>query len=139
MTDLFTQSVTIYISVASTPVKPRTFERRIIENCQVQGGFTEKSEGTIRNIVNAKTLITKNVANFVSPLVFEGMPIDLRQDKYTAQIGDFVVLAVVDDVVETAEEFAKLQQKYKDNGIKVTMVNAAINGMAVDNITITNA
>ena len=89
--------------------------------------------------MNAKTLITKNVANFVSPLVFEGMPIDLRQDKYTAQIGDFVVLAVVDDVVETAEEFAKLQQKYKDNGIKVTMVNAAINGMAVDNITITNA
>ena len=139
MTDLFVDKVTIYISVPATAIKPRTFERRIINHCQVQGGFVEKAEGTVRNVVNAQTVITRDVANYVKPYVFESTPQDMRQDLYTAQVGDFVVFGVVDDVVQNAEDFAKLQQKYKENGFKVSFANAAINGMSIDNITITNA
>ena len=44
----------------------------------------------------------------------------------------------MEDIVSDALEFAKLQQKYKDVGIKVTVENVNINGMAVDNIMMSN-
>jgi hypothetical protein len=139
LTDLFVDKVTVYISVPATSVKPRTFERRVIDKCQIQGGFVEKADGTIRNVVNAQTVITRDVVKYVKPFLFESTPQDVRQDLYTVQVGDFVVFGEVDDIVSDAEGFAKLQQKYKEGGIKVTSVNAAINGMPIDNITITNA
>lgn len=139
MTDLFKDKITIYISVPATAIKTRTFARRVVEKCQIQGGFVDKSDGTIRNVVNAQTVITRDIKRYTVPAVFNNTPEDLREDVYTVQTGDFVVLGEVDDIVSNAEEFAKLQQKYKDNGIKVTSVSASINGMSVDNITITNA
>jgi hypothetical protein len=54
------------------------------------------------------------------------------------QVGDFIVLSDVDDVVTTSRELAELQEKYKDNGIVVRSVSSNIHGMSVDNITITN-
>jgi hypothetical protein len=66
------------------------------------------------------------------------LPVDIREAFYTVQVGDFIVLAEVDDVVTTSREFAELQEKYKDNGIVVRSVSANIHGMSVDNVTITN-
>jgi hypothetical protein len=64
--------------------------------------------------------------------------VDLREQYFTVQIGDFIVLDEVDDIVTTSREFANLQTKYKDNGIIVRSISANISGMAVDNVTVTN-
>ena len=97
-----------------------------------------EADGTINNIVNATTIITKDVEHYKSPLEYANLPVDLREKYYTVQIGDFVVFAEVDDIVTTASEFSQLQSKYKNNGVKVTSVAPNIFGTAVDNIAITN-
>lgn len=138
MTDLWKQKVTIYNDIGKTAVEERHFDRFVIERCNIQGGIVSKADGTIENIVNAVSVITKDVDRYKSPLEYKSTPIDLREDFYTVQIDDFVVLDEVDDIVTTSREFADLQEKYKDNGIVVRSVSADIHGMSVDNVTITN-
>ena len=139
MTNFFTQTVTVYISVPVTDIKPRAFERRVVKNCTVQGQTVEKIDGTMRRVVNATTLITKNIANYVDAQVFYDTPADLRKDIYTIQTGDFIVFEECDDVVNDANEFAELQRKHRNNGMVATTVSAYINGMKTDNVTVTNA
>ena len=97
-----------------------------------------EANGTITNIVNAKSVITRDVNRYKTPIEYAEIPVDLRVDYYTAQIGDFVVFGEVDDVVTTASEFSQLQSKYKNNGMKITSVSANIFGLSVDNVTMTN-
>lgn len=137
MTELWKSKVTIYNSINET--SDRQFERFVIDRCQVQTGVTEKLNGTIRNVVNAKTVITKDVGHYKSPLEYAKLPAEERVNYYTVSAGDVIVFDEVDDVVTTAQEFAQLQTKYKNNSMKVTTVSVNINGMAVDNITMTNA
>ena len=138
MTDLWKHKVTIYNDIAKTAVEDRHFDRFVIEKCNIQGGIVSKSDGTIENIVNAVTVISKDVDRYKTPLEYAKLPVDIREDFYTVQVGDFIVLSEVDDIVTTSREFAELQEKYKDNGIVVRSVSANIHGMSVDNVTITN-
>ena len=140
MTDFFGSKVTIYINIPATALKPRYWVRRVIDLCNVQSGFVDKVNGTVRNVVNAISVITKDVKRYVSPTEFYSIPEDLRTDNvYTVQTDDFVVFDVVEDVVETNVQFSDLQSKYKNNGMKIVSVNPSINGLAVDNITFRNA
>jgi hypothetical protein len=138
MTDLWKQKVTIYNDIAKTAVEERHFDRFVIDKCNIQGGIVSKADGTIENIVNAVTVITKDVDRYKTPLEYAKSPVDIREDFYTVQVGDFIVLSEVDDIVTTSREFAELQEKYKDNGIVVRSVSANIHGMNVDNVIITN-
>lgn len=138
MTDLWKQKVTIYNDIPKNAVEDRHFDRFVIDLCNIQGGIVSKADGTVENIVNAVTVISKDVDRYKTPLEYAQLPIDIREDFYTVQVGDFIVLAEVDDVVTTSREFADLQEKYKDNGIVVRSVSANIHGMSVDNVTITN-
>ena len=138
MTDLWKQKVTIYNDIPKSAVEERHFDRFVIERCNIQGGIVSKADGTIENIVNAVTVITKDVERYKQPLEYAKLPVDIRENFYTAQVGDFIVLAEADDVVTTSREFAELQEKYKDNGIVVRSISANIHGMSVDNVTITN-
>lgn len=138
MTDLFNQKVTIYNDIPKTAVEDRRFDRFVIDLCNIQGGIVSKADGTVENIVNAVTVISRDVERYKSPLDYRKVPVDLREDFYTVQIGDFIVLSEVDDIATTSREFAELQEKYKDNGIVVRSVSANIHGMSVDNITIAN-
>ena len=138
MTDLYTQKVTIYNDIPKNAVEERHFDKFVIDKCNIQGGLVNEANGTITNIVNAKSVITRDVNRYKTPLEYAEIPVDLRVDYYTAQIGDFVVFAEVDDVVTTASEFSQLQSKYKNNGIKITSVSANIFGLSVDNVTMTN-
>lgn len=138
MTDLWTQKVTIYNDVPADAVNPRRFDRFIVDRCNIQGGIVSRADGTIENIVNAVTVITKDVEHYKQPLDYAKLPVDMKEDFFTVQVGDFIVLAEVDDVVTTSREFAELQEKYKDNGIVVRSVSANIHGMGVDNITVAN-
>ena len=138
MTDLWKQKVTIYNDIPKTLILERRFERFVIDKCNIQGGLVNEANGTITNIVNAKSVITRDVSRYKTPLEYAELPVDLRVDYFTAQIGDFVVFAEVDDVVTTASEFSQLQSKYKNNGVKVTSVAPNIFGTSVDNVTITN-
>lgn len=138
MTDLWKQKVTIYNDIPADAVNERRFDRFVIENCNIQGGYVEMADGTIRNVVNAKTIITKDVERYKSPAEYAKLPADIKDSYYTVQVDDFVVLGEVDDVVTTSKEFQTLQEKYANNGISVTAVNPYIFGTAVDNITITN-
>lgn len=139
MTDLWKSKVTIYNDIPSDKVNPRRFERFVISKCQIQGGYVSKTDGTVENIVNAKTVITKDVEHYKSPIEYIALSKDLKEIYYTAQVGDFVVFAEVDDVITTSEEFAKLQQKYKNKGMSITSVSESINGMSVDNVTMSSA
>lgn len=138
MTDLWKQKVTIYNDIAKTAVEERHFDKFFIDKCNIQGGIVSRADGTVENIVNAISVITKDVDRYKTPMQYAKLPVDIREAFYTVQVGDFIVLAEVDDVVTTSREFAELQEKYKDNGIVVRSVSANIHGMSVDNVTITN-
>ena len=138
MTDLWNKKVTIYNDIPKTAVEDRHFDRFAIDKCNIQGGIVSKADGTIENIVNAVTVISKDVDRYKSPLEYAKLPVDIRENFYTVQVGDFIVLSEVDDIVTTSREFAELQEKYKDNGIVVRSVSANIHGMNVDNVTIAN-
>lgn len=138
MTDLWKQKVTIYNDIPKTAVEERHFDKFFIDKCNIQGGIVSRADGTVENIVNAISVITKDVERYKPPMQYAKLPVDIREAFYTVQVGDFIVLAEVDDVVTTSREFAELQEKYKDNGIVVRSVSANIHGMSVDNVTITN-
>ena len=138
MTDLYTQKVTIYNDIPKNAVEERHFDKFVIDKCNIQGGLVNEANGTITNIVNAKSVITRDVNRYKTPIEYAEIPVDLRVDYYTAQIGDFVVFAEVDDVVTTASEFSQLQSIYRNNGMKITSVSANIFGLSVDNVTMTN-
>lgn len=138
MADLWKHKVTIYNDTPKNAVEERHFDRFVIDLCNIQGGIVSKADGTIENIVNAVTVISKDVDRYKIPLEYAKLPVDIREEFYTVQVGDFIVLSEVDDIVTTSREFAELQEKYKDNGIVVRSVSANIHGMSVDNVTITN-
>lgn len=138
MTDLWSHKVTIYNDVPATVVSDRRFDKRVIERCDIQGGIVSKADGTIENIVNAITVITKSIDAYKSPTEYRRTPVDIASDFYTVQIGDFVVLDEVEDVVTTSREFAEIQQKYADNGFVVRTTSAYLNGMTADNIQFSN-
>lgn len=138
MTDLWKHKVTIYNDIPKTAVEDRHFDRFVIDLCNIQGGIVSKADGTIENIVNAVTVISKDVDRYKTPLEYAKLPVDIREAFYTVQVGDFIVLSESDDIITTSREFAELQEKYKDNGIVVRSVSANIHGMSVDNVTITN-
>ena len=138
MTDLWKQKVTIYNDIPKNAVEERHFDRFVIERCNIQGGIVSKADGTIENIVNAVTVISKDVDRYKTPLEYAKLPVDIRENFFTVQVGDFIVLSEVDDVVTTSREFAELQEKYKDNGIAVRSVPANVHGMGVDNVAIAN-
>lgn len=138
MIDLWRHKVTIYNDIPADAVNDRRFDRCVIEKCNIQGGIVSRADGTIENIVNATTVITRDVDRYKTPSSYKNIPLDLAGNVYTVQIGDFVVLAEVDDVVTTSREFAQLQQKYANNGFVVRTVSAYINGMDVDNVQFAN-
>lgn len=138
MTDLWKHKATIYNDIVADAVNPRRFDRFVIDRCNIQGGIVSRADGTIENIVNAVTVITKDVEHYKQPIEYAKLPVDMKEDFYTVQVGDFIVLSEVDDVVTTSREFAELQNKYADNGIVVRSISANITGMAVDNVSMTN-
>ena len=138
MTDFWKQKVTIYNDIPKNAIEARHFDRFAIDKCNIQGGIVSRADGTVENIVNAVSVITKDVDRYKTPLEYAKLPVDIRKEYYTAQIGDFIVLSEVDDVVTTSQEFANLREKYKNKGIVVRSVSANIHGMSVDNVSITN-
>lgn len=138
MTDLWESKVTIYNDIPATKENQRTFNCFVIDKCQIQGGIAEKTDITVRNKTKSVTVITKDVEHYKAPEEYQNMPENQRTAFFTVQTGDYIVFAEITDTVENAGDFAALQSKYKDNGIKVMAVDVNINGMSVDNITITN-
>lgn len=136
--NLFNKRVTIYNDIAKTAVEERHFDRFVIENCNIQRGLVSRADGTVENVVNAITVISKDVKRYRTPIEYAELPIDLRESKYTIQIGDFVVLGEVEDIATTSREFAEIQEKYRDNGFVIRSVSTNINGMAVDNVQMAN-
>ena len=139
LTDLWKTKVTIYSNVPDENNTSRSIRRFVIERCQVYGQVVEKPNQTIRNVINAKSVTTKNVEQYKPLAEFIRLSEEERRNYYTAEPGDFVVCGEVNDVVSTVGDFAELQKKYRNNGMKVTTVDTYINGMTVDNITMSNA
>lgn len=138
MTDLYNQKVTIFNDVPKNAVEERHIDKFVIDKCNIQGGIVSKADGTIENIVNAVTVITKDVEHYKQLSEYVKLPKDIRENFFTARVGDFIVLKEVDDVITNPSDFPELQQKYRDNSIVVRSVSANIHGMSVDNVTITN-
>ncbi len=138
MTDLWKQKVTIYNDIREDAVNTGRFDRFVIEKCHIVKGRVPRADGTIENLINAKTIETKDVQRYKPPFEYRKMPIDLAEDFYTVQIGDFVVEGEVDDIVTTSREFGALQQKYNEIGFVVRTVTEHIYGMDVDNISMAN-
>lgn len=135
----FADKVTIYNDIPSDGVNLRRFDRFVIDKCLVYNQLSESADGTIQKIVNAQNVVTKDIEHYKPPVEYMQLPSDKKDNYYTVQIDDFVVIGEVDDTVTTSKEFQNLQQKYKDNGFSVTAVNATIKGMTVDNVHIMHA
>ncbi len=135
----FVDKVTIYNDIPSDGVNPRRFDRFVIDKCLIYNQLSESADGTIQKVINAQNVVTKDIEHYKAPNDYKQLALDEKDNYYTVQIDDFIVLSEVDDVVTTSREFQELQQKYKDNGFLVTAVNASIFGMNVDNIQITHA
>lgn len=137
LTDLYLEKCTIYNDISSE--NKRAFKRFVVEKCFSYGVVAEKiAIDVIRNIKNAKTVTTRDVKHYKSPTEFFSLAESERENFYTVQPGDFIVLDEVDDVVLNAQDFIDLQNKYKNNGIKVITINAYVKGMDTDNITVSN-
>ena len=139
MTEKFIDKVTIYNDIASDGVNPRRFDRFVIDKCLVYEQLTESADGTIQKIVNAQNVITKNTEQYKTPIEYAKLSADERSKYFTVRVDDFVVLAEVDDVVNTIQEFKDLQKKYKDSGFFVTAVSAYLKGTTTNNIHIMHA
>lgn len=140
MTDTFIHKYTIYNDIPADGVNDRQIYRFVVDKCMSYGGISEVSSGgTVQNIVNAQTVITKDVEHYKSPIEYNKLPMDEKAKYFTAKANDFIVFGEVDDVVTSATEFRELKSKYKDNGMSITAVNPYIFGMPTDNITMTNA
>lgn len=138
--DKFTKKFTIYNDIPEYGAVERHFDRFVIDKCLVYGGSVERAaNGTVQNIVNAQTVVTKDIAHYKPPMEYLRLPADEKDKYYTVKANDFIVFDEVDDVVTTSLEFRDLQDKYKDNGMSITSVNPYIFGMLTDNITMTNA
>lgn len=138
MTELWNDKVTIYNDIPANKVEDRHFDCFVINKCQVQGGFVSRANGNIQNIINAKTVITKDIEHYLPADKYAELPVDKRNGFYTLRNGDFVVFGDVDDIVTTSAEYSALQKKYGDVGIKVMSFSVSINGMATDNISMSN-
>ena len=141
MTDLWSREVTVYIVTNNSEAK---YRREVIKQCSVQCGYKESMDGTIRNMSDVKTVYTKDIARYLPPSDYFNVSASERMwfhpnGCYTVRTGDFIIFGKVDDAVSNPKEFADLQVKYKDCGMKVTSVNVNIFGMASDNIMMTNA
>lgn len=62
MTDLWKQKVTIYNDIPKTAVEDRHFDRFVIDKCNIQKGMLQNADGTIEKVVNAQTIITKDIS-----------------------------------------------------------------------------
>ena len=94
----YTQKVTIYNDVKGDGVNPDKIYKFVIDKCMVYENFAESADGTISKIVNTQNIITKDVEHYKSPLEYSRLPADLKEQYYTVQVDDFIVLAEVDDV-----------------------------------------
>lgn len=139
MREKFSEKVTIFNNIVSDGVNLRRFDRFVINKCLIYNQMAESADGTVRKIVNTQNIITKDVEHYKTPIEYSQLAEDERENYYTVQVDDFVVLDEVDDVITTSKEFQELQKKYKGNGFLVTSVNASIFGMSVDNVQITHA
>lgn len=137
--DKFTDKVTIYNSIPEDGVNPRRFDRFVIDKCLIYDTLAENADGTIQRIINAQNVISKDVEHYKSPIEYAQLPVDLKDEFYTVQVDDFVVLSEVYDVVTTNREFQALQDKYKNNGFSVTAVSAYLKGSNTNNIHIMHA
>lgn len=135
----FTNKVTIYNDIPSDGVNLRRFDRFVIDKCLIYNQISEGADGTVQKILNSQNVVTKDIEHYKTPIEYKQLAEDEKDNFYTVQIDDFVVLIEVDDIVTTSREFQELQQKYKDNGFLVTAVNASIFGLNVDNVQITHA
>lgn len=135
----FTNKVTIYNDIPSDGVNLRRFDRFVIDKCLIYNQISEGADGTVQKILNSQNVVTKDIEHYKTPLEYKQLAEDEKDNFYTVQIDDFVVLAEVDDMITNSREFQELQQKYKDNGFLVTAVNASIFGLNVDNVQITHA
>lgn len=139
MIDLWNRKVTIYNDIPSHDDIQRQFKRFVIDKCQIHGSIVDKAKETIRNVVYAQTVISKDIEHYKSPLEYRSLSVEEQKGFYTVNPGDFVVFAEVDDIVTDAHDYGELQKKYKNCGMKIVNVSTYIDGMMTDNITMTNA
>lgn len=138
MTELYDSKVTIYNDIPKSDDEERHFDRFVLEHCNIQGGVLAKIDGTIENVVNAISVITKDVKAFKPLAEYVLLSVEERKKHFTVNVGDMVVLDAVTDEVETNAEFGALVKKYANNGFVVRSISANIHGLSVDNITMAN-
>lgn len=138
--NLFNRTVTIYNDIPADSARelPRSWQRTVLRNCNIQGGLASKANGTVENIVNAQTVTTKDVDAYLPPVEFYALPVEKRPDFYTLNVNDFIVFDEVLDEVTTSREWSTLQSNYNKIGMSVETVSVNIYGTGADNISVSN-
>lgn len=137
MTDLWNKTVTVYNSIPAEKDIPRSFCRAVIKKCFCRSELTSSSaDTTVEKRTSHPRLRTKDISGYLPPESYYSLSEKKRANKYTVQIGDFIVFGEVDDMVTNAAEYAELQQRYRERGFRVTSVSVNIHGLNVDHIAV---
>ena len=91
-TDLFSSKATIYNDIPSDGVNARRFDRFVIDLCNIQKGILQNADGTIEKVVNAQTIITKDIEHYKTPTEYALLPVDEKDKYFTANVNDLNVI-----------------------------------------------
>lgn len=106
------------------------YKKYLLIGCGVQGGFIDKSSGTMVYKSNVWTAWISDWRHYKPPTWtdsgYYGM--SSKDGFYTASNGDLLIFADISDAApETSQEFQTLVNKYKDMGGLITAANPYIN------------
>lgn len=138
MMGLWNKTVTVYNSIPATEDNPRCFTHNVIKKCFLCGDkiTSSGSDTTVEKRTSHPRFRTKDFEGYLPPEEYYSVYETERVNKYTLQIGDFVVFGEVKDAVTNAAEYAELQQRYRGRGFRVTSVSVNIHGLSVDHIAV---
>lgn len=134
LSDLFAETFTIFMQIptSQTQATVRKWIKHTIRHCDRRDGIFDKSTGTMAYKANSWTVMCKDWQTYKKPLWVDGgyytLPDYEKEEYWTANVGDLVVFADVEDVAPTSTtEFNALRTKYKDNGGQITSAQEYIN------------
>lgn len=134
MSNLFSETFTIINQIPQSPTIATKikWKKNFISRCDRRDGLFDKSTGTMAYKANAWTVWCKDWESYRPPLWIDSgyyaLPDDEKADYWTANVGDLIVFAEIEDVEPTTtREFQELVTKYKDYGGTITSAQAYIN------------
>ena len=133
LSDLKNETFTLINQIPQSPevATKSKWIKHTLQRCGKAGGILDKSNGTMVYKANTFTAYIFDWDRYKEPNWLEdgyyAMSDTEKSGFYTANIGDLIIFADIDDIAPTTTaEFTALTQKYRDMGGLISGVNVHI-------------